>query len=428
MKSYFKKILQRILTFLARAVLKKYQPDIIGVTGSVGKTSAKDAIYSVLSYKFNVRRNIKNFNNEIGLPLTIIGVGSGGRSIFAWLGVFIRAIWLLLIRHKNYPKILVLEMGVDRVGDMKYLTNLAPCQVGVVTNVGPVHLEYFKTIEKIAKEKSILVSHLDKNGWALLNADNEYVAEMKNVTKARVLTYGFSAEADLRALEVNVSQTLEKGIAGLSFKITYQGSTVPVLLPDVLGEHLIYAALAAAASGIVYGINLVDISQGLRNFVSPKGRMRLVAGINGSIIIDDSYNASPESAIAAIKSLGRLNSGGKKYAALGDMLELGEYAESGHRKVGEAIVENKIDILVAVGEQTRYIGDQAEKLGMSRKNIFNFNSSLEAGDFLAEVLADGDLTLVKGSQGMRMEKTVKRIMAEPEKAKDFLVRQDKPWQ
>lgn len=415
------------MRFLARAILRKYQPDIIGVTGSIGKTSAKEAIYTVLSHKFNVRKNIKNFNNEIGLPLTIIGTGSGGRSICGWFRVVARATWLLINKNKKYPKILVLEMGVDRVGDMKYLTSLAPCRVGVVTNVGPVHLEYFKTIEKIAKEKSVIVSHLDKNGWALLNADNEQVLAMKNATKARVLTYGLSAEAEVRALEVNVSQTGEKNIAGLSFKIAYQGSTVPVLLPDVLGEHLIYAALAGVAAGIIYGINLIDISQALRNFVSPKGRMRLVPGVRGSIIIDDTYNASPESTIAAIRALGQLEAKGKKYAVLGDMLELGEYAESGHRKVGEALVENDIDVLIAVGGQAIFIGDQAEKLGLVRKNIFNLANSIEAGDWLMERLAEGDVVLVKGSQGMRMEKTVKVIMAEPEKAKDLLVRQDKPW-
>ncbi len=178
MKSFLKKLLQLHLAMVAKAILKKYQPDIIGVTGSVGKTTSKDAIYAVLSHKFPARRNVKNYNNEIGLPLTIIGAETGGNSLLGWLSVFAKAAGLLLARDKNYPRILVLEMGVDRVGDMKYLTALAPCKAGVVTSVAPVHLEYFKTLERIAREKSVIVTHLKKDGWAILNGDNEYILGM----------------------------------------------------------------------------------------------------------------------------------------------------------------------------------------------------------------------------------------------------------
>lgn len=428
MKNLLKKAAQRMLRVFAKAILKKYKPQVVGVTGSVGKTSTKEAIYAVLSYKFNVRRNIKNYNNEIGLPLTIIGAGSGGRSIWNWLGVFIKALTMLIWRDKSYPEILVLEMAVDRVGDMKYLTDLAPCDIGVVTNVSPVHLEFFKSLERIAKEKSVMVSHIDKNGWGVLNSDNSYVCEMRQVVRGRALTYGIdNKESDVRASEIVVSRGGEKKLAGLSFKLIYQGSTVPVLLPNILGEHLIYAALAAAGIGIIKGMNMVEISEALRLFEAPKGRMHLLDGIKNTFIIDDTYNAGPDSMAAALKVLGRLETAGRKFAVLGDMLELGEYTAEAHAQIGRQVAENKIDFLITVGERSRIIADLAEKSGMVKDNIFSFSDTERAGRFLQDRIEQGDFILIKGSQGMRMEKITKEIMAEPMKAKELLVRQEKPW-
>jgi UDP-N-acetylmuramoyl-tripeptide--D-alanyl-D-alanine ligase len=427
MKEFCKNAVKKILKILARAILKKYRPEIVGVTGSVGKTSTRDAIFTVLSYKFSVRRNVKNYNNEIGLPLTIIGAGSGGRSVWSWVGVFAKALVLLIWKDRRYPEILVLEMAVDRIGDMKYLTDLAPCRLGVVTNVGPVHLEFFKTLERIAKEKAIMVSHLDKNGWAILNNDNIYTSAMQEESKARVLTYGCESEADFKASEINISQNSQDEVSGLNFKLTYQGSTVPVFLPNILGEHLIYAALAAVAVGTIYEMNLLEISQALRMFKAPTGRMSLLSGIKNTFIIDDTYNAGPDSMVAALKVLGKINAEGKKFAVLGDMLELGDYTEEAHRKVGVVLAQNKIDILITVGERARTIAAEVERQGMDSDNVFTFSDTDRAGRFLQERIESGDFILVKGSQGMRLEKIVKEIMAEPLKAKELLVRQDKPW-
>ncbi|MFA5029301.1 MAG: UDP-N-acetylmuramoyl-tripeptide--D-alanyl-D-alanine ligase [Patescibacteria group bacterium] len=425
---FFKKIVQKILRLLARLILNKYQPEIIGITGSFGKTSTKEAIYTVLSKRFNVRENIKNYNNEIGLPLTIIGAGSGGRSVWGWVGVFAKALVLLIWKDKRYPEILVLEMAVDRVGDMKYLTDLAPCKIGVVTNIGPVHLEFFKTLERIAKEKSVIVSQLTTNGWAILNADNDYVRQMAEETKARIMTYGIlEKDTSIRASEIIISQNNQEEIAGLSFKLSYRGSTVPVFLPNILGEHLIYAALAAAAIGLVYEMNLLEISEALRLFKAPSGRMNLLVGIKQTKIIDDSYNAGPDSMLAALKVLGKINGGGRKIAVLGDMLELGDYTDEGHRQVGAEVVKNKIDILITVGERARTIAAESQRQGLDSDLIFNFSDTERAGSFLQERMEEGDLVLVKGSQGMRMEKIVKEIMAEPLRAKELLVRQEKPW-
>ena len=427
MKSFLKKLLLFKLAFFAKAILKKYRPDIIGVTGSVGKTSAKDAIYTVLAPKFSVRRNVKNYNNEIGLPLTIIGSETGGSSVSDWLGVFAKAIKLLLWRDKKYPGILVLEMGVDRVGDMKYLTSLAPCKVGVVTTVAPVHLEYFKTLEKIAREKSVIVTHLRKDGWAILNGDNEYIMAMAGNIKAKIMTYGFGKDCDISASEVNISQNSEQEVCGLNFKLSYNGSTVPVLLPNILGEHLIYAALSAAAAAVAYGMNLLEISEALRDFIAPRGRMNLISGIKGTYIIDDTYNAGPDSMEAAINTLGKIKTRADKYAVLGDMLELGDYTEEGHRRIGRAIWENGIGYLITVGERAKLIAAEALNCGMDSDNIYSFDNSAEAGRFIQGRIKAGDFILVKGSQGMRMEKATKEIMAEPLRAQELLVRQDKSW-
>jgi len=423
------KILQIILYFFARAILKKYQPEIIGITGSAGKTSARDAIGAVLSAKFSVRKNFKNYNNEIGLPLTIIGRNSGGRSPLRWLAIFLAAVKLLIIKDKAYPRILVLEMGADRIGDLIYLTALAPPKIGVITSIGPAHLEFFKTLEKIAEEKSILIKCLPASGWAVLNHDDFRVSGLKNLTSAQVLTYGLNAGADLSAGEINLSRGRGQQPAGLSFKLTYAGSTVPVFIPNILGEHSVYAVLAGAAVGLVYNLNLLEVAEALKNFESPPGRMRLIDGLNSSFIIDDSYNASPQSTLAAVKTLGsiNINAGGKKYALLGDMLELGDYTEKGHRQVGAAMAENKIDYLIAVGERANFIVEAAKQAGLNSERIFHFASAIEAGEFLRDKLKAGDVVLVKGSQGMRLEKAIKEIMAEPLRAKELLVRQDEAW-
>ncbi len=439
-----KKIIELKLKFLAKLILKKYQPEVIGVTGSVGKTSAKEAIYTVLAAKFDhVRRSIKNYNNEIGVPLTIIGVDSPGNSFFGWLKVCLKAWRLILVQDKKYPQILVLEMAVDRPGDMKYLLSIVKCRIGVVTMIGPVHLEFFGSIDKIKNEKGYLIKSLNKNGWAILNYDNEKIRQIKETSRARVLTYGFSQRANIRAQEIKthftarqeINQNLipNKGannLLGINFKLSYNGSVVPVFLPRVLGQAAVYAALAAAGVGIVYDLNLVEIAEALGKLKFPPGRMNLVPGIKYTLIIDDTYNASPQSVMAALDVLYEIPvpDGARKYAVLGDMLELGSYSEEGHRAVGRYVAKTKVDKLIVVGERSRDIARGARDAGLSEDDIFHFPYPEEAGLSLQERIKEGDLILVKGSQGIRMEKIVKEIMADPLHAKDLLVRQGKEWE
>jgi UDP-N-acetylmuramoyl-tripeptide--D-alanyl-D-alanine ligase len=424
-----KKIIQKILYVLARAVLKKYKPEVVGITGSMGKTSTKEAIFSVLSSKFRVRQNLKNYNNELGLPLSILGVESGRKSILKWLGVIFHGLKLILSRDENYPQILVLEMGADHPGDIKYLTELAPCKIGVVTGIGPAHLEFFESIEKIVKEKRTIVGHLRPDGFAVLNRDDEKVFEMREKTRAKVLTYGFFADAEVRAQEDGViGEGVE--ISGMNFKVSYAGAVVPIFLPGVLGRQHIYAALAGAAVGIIYGMNLVEVAENLKRYEAPKGRMNLIHGIKNTLLIDDTYNASPipvEAALGVLQAIKLPAEDDKKFAVLGDMLELGSFSEEGHKQVGRAAATSGVDYLVTVGERSRDIFRAAKEAGMSEDKISNFRTPEEAGIFVQGKMKQGDVVLVKGSQGMRMEKVVKELMAEPLSACELLVRQDASW-
>lgn len=431
-----KKILEKKLRYLARRILNKYKPEVIGITGSVGKTSTKEVVSAVLEKKFRVRKNIKNYNNEIGVPLTIIGSESGNKNIFIWIVIFLKAFWLILFRSKKYPEKLVIEMGADHPGDIKYLVEMAPCKIGIITaigSLGPVHLEFFKNVDELIDEKSNIIKHLSREGIAVLNRDDIHVYPLKTKTNAKIISFGFVEQADIRASDVSIADHVEIGerepITGVSFKLHYKESVVPIVLSQVLGRHQIYSALCAAAVGTIYDINIADIAEVLRGYTPPPGRMHLIPGIKGTAIIDDSYNSSPVATIAAIKTLETLHleEGKRKYAVLGDMAELGTYTEEGHEKVGQ-YVARVADILVTIGEKGKMIAKAAKKNNMPEDRVFEFSNSNEAGRFLQERIKEGDLILVKGSQSVRTEKVVKEIMAEPMRAKELLVRQSKTWQ
>ncbi len=425
-----KKILHLKLKFLAKMVLAKYKPDIIGVTGSVGKTGAKEAIVQVLSQKFNVRGSKKNYNNEIGLPLSILGLESPGKSIIGWFLVLWRASMLWLFKDKNYPKILVLEMGVDRPGDMEYLTKIAKPYIGVLTRIGETHLEFFGSVEKIEKEKKILIDNLKKDGIAILNNDDERIKNIK--TENKIISYGLKEGADVLAKDLKFNFEGNKDVEnlkGVSFVLSANEKQEKIILPNVIGYSAIYASLAGASVGLAYNINFPEIAKALSSLKTPRGRMNLIKGIKHSMIIDDTYNSSPQSAQMAldwIKQI-KLKEGARKIAILGDMLELGSYSEEGHRLIGRVAYQAGIDKLIVVGERAQDIGRGAEDAGMKRDNIFHFDNADEAKKFVEDRILEGDLILIKGSQGMRMEKIVKEIMADPISAEFLLVRQGREW-
>ena len=408
---------------MAIVVLKRHKPKIVAITGSVGKTSARAAIFAVLSAKYKVRENKKNYNNEIGIPLTIIGGESGGKNILKWIWIFLK--WLFVIVFPMYPEILVFELGVDRPDDMKYFMSFVHPMVGVITNVSLSHIEFFKTVENIAKEKRILVESLTPNGYAVLNADDELVMEMVNRTKAQVLKYGLNENATVNAS--NPIYNYEKNKPeGISFKLNYDGKNVPIRLKNILASHYVYAALAAVSVGTIFKINLVDIAKALEPLRAPIGRLNLLDGINGSYIIDDTYNASPISTMAALNVLGQLEAK-RKIAVLGDMLELGDQTELAHREVGKKIFSAKVDIFIAVGRRMQYAIEQLIAFGFPSANILHFDDPSSAAEKVSQIVREGDFVLVKGSQGLRMEKVVEKIIVDPSQAKNLLCRQNKEW-
>lgn len=426
-----KKVLQNALAGFAKTVIEREKPLVVGVTGSVGKTSTKEAIGAVLGGSFKIRVSPKNYNNELGLPLAILGLKSGGKSLFGWLGAFLRGWRAAMMKAAGYPKILVLEMGVDRPGDLAKLMEIASPAIGVVTAVGEAHAEFFGSMDEIAKEKRTLVEKLPREGFAILNRDDDRVWSMAGRTRAKTVSFGFHDEADVRAIGVSMNYAFgdEPGEAGVHLKISYKGSMVPVFLPDVLGKQGIYAALAAAAVGLVQGLNLVEISDRLRGFVPPPGRMRAIPGIKWTMLIDDTYNASPMSAFAALDVLRQIpvaSGDDKKFAVLGDMLELGPLSVQGHMDVGRMAVDCA-DTLVFVGEKMGDAEKAALGAGAPADSVFHFGSPEEAGRFVQDRMKKGDVVLVKGSQGMRMERVVKELMADPLAAPKLLVRQDADW-
>ena len=421
-----------LLAFFANKIIRKYKPKVIGITGSVGKTSSKEAISLILSCQQRVRSNFSNYNNEFGLPLTIIGLKSPQKNIFKWFFVFLKSFYLLIIKDKNYPEVLVLEMGVDREGDMDYLLNIVKPDRAVLTNISHSHLEYFGSVDKIKKEKIKLLHGLKKGGFAIVNSDNDFLKNIRDELKFPVINYGFKSGADILVRDLNFilpEGDLKSNFYGANFKLEYKGSVVPISLPGVLSKSSIYSILSAFAVAVSLDFNLIDLVSCLKKFKTPNGRMNVLEGIKKTILIDDTYNSSPESSLLALDFLKEVKKrkGVRKIVVLGDMLELGSYSEEGHRLIGNKISQIDIDEVILVGERSRDIGRGAIDNGFNKDFVFQFKDSSQAGLFLQNRMREGDIILLKGSQGVRMEKAVREIMAEPILANQLLIRQSGAW-
>lgn len=417
MKAFFRFMIGGLLALRAGSFLKAHRVQVIAVTGSVGKTSTKEAIYKVLGSKFDVYSSKKSFNTEFGLSLAVLGEEeSGFSSPAAWIRILAR----VFFRKKKVYKKAVLEMGADKLGDIRKLTKIALPKIAVVTNVRPVHLAegQFSSLEAIAKEKGMLFRALPKEGMAIVNNDDDYVRGMQ--TMAGKLSYGVLNEAMLMATEIKA------GPKGLDFKATYQGQTGEFSVP-VIGAFQIYVLLPAIAVGLHLGMKLGECASALSDFQLPAGRMNPIAGINRSQIIDSSYNASPTTVATALELLSEIKAS-RKVAALGTMNELGEMTHEAHIEVGKRAAQ-VADLLVAVGHEAPTIKRGALEAGMKEESVFTFFDSEEAGHFLKDRLKPGDLVLVKGSQNkVRMERLVKLIMKEPHKAEKLLCRQGTAWE
>lgn len=401
-------IIIKILNILSKKILVKYNPVVVGITGSVGKSSVKKAICEVLKDKYKIASNENYCKTDIGIPLAIIGAESGGRSVVKWIKIIFLAV-KMIIKKVEYLEILILEMGVDRPDDMKKMLEIVKPNVGILTNIGkfPPHTKYFKNAKHIAKEKSLLIKSLKKKDIAILNCDDDIIKDLSENIRPEIISYGFNDGSIIKAGEIfsgDKKWKIESGLIGMSFKISYNGTTVPFRLPYALGRGQVYTALAASAVGIHFGYNLVEISEKLSNYSPLPGRMSLIKGINNALIIDDTFNSNPASATSALETLGKLDVK-RKIAVLGDMLELGEYCERGHSEIGK-LVPKSADLLFTYGKRSKIISKQAEKSGMKRDNIFHFNDLDDLIKLLKSKVKSDDVILIKGSRAMRMERVV----------------------
>ncbi len=357
--------LQRIARFWRR----KLNLRVVGITGSVGKSTTKEVVAQVLSQRYRTLKSPGNLNNEIGLPLTILRLGSG-------------------YEHA------VLEMGFYVIGEIAFLCDIAQPQVGVVSNVGTVHAERAGSQENIFLGKSELVQSLPEDGVAILNFDDPWVRKMEEKTRARVFFYGLSPESELWADNVE-----GLGLDGIRFRLHYHRETLHVRIP-MIGRHSVHTALRATAVGLVEGLTWQEIFDGLRQGHS---QLRLVAVRTeaGALILDDTYNASPESMLAALNLLSELD--GRKIAVLGDMLELGPYERQGHEMVGMRAAQ-VAHTLLTLGPRARMIAEAARRAGMRSNRVLEFQAHEAIVDWLKHNLSSSDAVLIKGSHGLRMDR------------------------
>jgi UDP-N-acetylmuramoyl-tripeptide--D-alanyl-D-alanine ligase len=350
---------------------RRFTPRVIGITGSVGKTTTKELVHAVLDTRYRTLKSEGNLNNEIGLPLTLLRLD----------GAFERV---------------VVEMGMYARGEISTLARIARPQVGVVTNVGPVHLERLGSIQAIADAKAELVEALPADGVAILNQDEPLVRAMAARTAARVFTYGLSPAADLWADRIE-----GVGLEGIRFTLHYRDETVHIRAP-LLGRHSVHTALRAAAVGLVEGLDWSDIISGLRSD-SPQLRLVVVNGPNESLLLDDTYNASPASTIAALNLLAELEQ--RRVAVLGDMLELGSYEETGHRLVGRRVAD-VADLLITVGSLGQIIAEEALATGMPPDKVVILADATVAVETVPGLVRQRDMVLIKGSRGVGLDRLV----------------------
>lgn len=426
---FIRSLLVYLLTLEARLILWKYDPYIVAVTGNMGKTSTKDAIYTAIQGKTFVRKSEKSLNSEFGVPLTIIGKKSGWNNPLAWLGVLLEGILVIGLKN-HYPKVLVLEVGADHPGDIAKIAAWLKPHVAVITGIPdvPVHITYFDSVEALAEEKKQLAKHVRKGGAVILNGDDARTRALYSEFRALAVMYGTNEGNMFSASHVEVVYENSAPV-GMRFRVNHKGSSVPVFLSGVLGSTHVLPVLAAVAAAHAMKIDVVTAGAALNTHEGAPGRMRILKGKHGTTVIDDSYNASPAAIHAALDTLEDLRTEGRKIGMLGDMRELGSYSKDAHIEVGEHAAQ-VLDILVTVGEESQVLAAAAKENGMGEGKVktFGYGESAAAGRYILDILKPGDIVLVKGSQNMiRMEKAVKVLMAEPERAEELLVRQEPEW-
>lgn len=363
------------LTKIAYYYKNLFDIPFIGVTGSVGKTTTKDLIAEVLSVKYNVHRSAGNFNNEIGLPITLFNLES---------------------KHD----ISVLEMGMSSYGEILNLANIVHPNIAVITNIGLSHIEYFGSKENIMKAKMEITANLGKEDYLLVNGDDQYLKNIKREGKDyNIIFYGLNRYNDFYVTDIK-----DLGEEGSSFKVNINDEPVQFKIKSP-GLHNIYNGLIAIWIGIKYGMTFKEIQEGLNSFKPSRMRLEII-NENNIKIIDDTYNASPDSMKVALDVLEKIKAD-RRIAVLGNMFEMGSFAEKGHRSVGEHLADKKIDLLIVVGKMAYWIALEAKKRGLKEENIFTVHTNKEAINVLKQNVRDNDAILIKGSRGMAMEEIVR---------------------
>lgn len=360
---------------IARYYREKFSIPVIAITGSVGKTSTKDMIAGVLAQRLNVLKTEGNFNNEIGMPKTILSL-------------------------EDHHEAAVLEMGMRGLGQISYLSGIAKPQIAIITNIGLSHIELLGSRQNILKAKLEILDGLSSNGLVILNGDDDLLSGLRDLLKFRTVFYGIGEGADYQAYNIQTA-----GEHGSSYEISIKGKEYKVNVP-VPGIHNIYNSLAAIAAGLEAGIPMEIIVDGILSY-SPGNMRQNIISCKGYRIINDVYNASPQSMEAAISVLKDVAGSGRTIAVLGDMLEMGEWAEEVHSNVGRFAAAKGIDYIITVGENARYIAKGALEAGVSPEKVLAFDKNEEAAAILTSIIKTNDTVLAKGSRGMKMEEIVK---------------------
>ncbi len=348
--------------------------NVIGVTGSVGKTSTKDMIYSVAKTTFKTLKTEGNYNNNIGLPLTLMRL--------------------------NDEEVAILEMGMNHLGEIDYLTKIAKPHISVITNVGTAHIGMLGSRENILKAKLEIINGMDSNGILIINNDNDLLHEYKKAASSvNIVTIGIENPSDFMATDIVLNETSS------TFKIKYQNKTYNIYVP-VAGRVFIYNSLIAFAIGMLLEINPANIIEGIKNFELTKNRMEYFKIDDDITIIDDAYNASVDSMKSSIEVLSKYKN--RKIAVLGDMLELGDYSQSLHEQVGDYVAQSNIDILITVGKLAKFIALRAQTKE-SKTQIYSFLSNEEALTKIKKLLQKDDVVLFKASNGMHFKEIIEKL-------------------
>ena len=428
MNRYIKKTIRILLQLVSQAILWRHKPIVVAITGSVGKTTTKDIVAHGLENVADVRKSQKNFNTDFGVPLAIIDAPNPMGKVASWFNVILKGVTVLI--KSEYPKILVLEVGTRFPGDIPRLAKWIKPDVSIITHIPevPVHIEFFQSRDHIVDEKSALAKYTKKTGTVILNRDSQYVWDIASNSKHNVVSIGFDKDANISAS--GVKRIILQNGYGMEFVVTYKNKIIPVIVPGFVAHHQIYGVLFALATADVLGYDLEQVALSMQNLPVSVGRLNPLVGINNTLILDDSYNASPAAMEAAIETLKIIEplAGVKsnKIAVLGDMLDLGKMTMNVHHEIGLMLKDNT-DYAFLIGPRMEYAYQSALQSKYPKTKIFHFEKPLDALPDLLKIMKTGDIVLVKGSQGMRMERIVAELIEDKANIKNLIPRQDEEW-